>query len=296
MSGGITFESGIINRKATPAIMSDDLANRPASGPVGLLFLANDSPNIGWSRWNGSAWIDITGSGSVPSSRQLTIAGVTQDLSADRTWLALAPGGNTYAMNFKIGTDDNFTISFKTNGTDRLTIDTGSPSTATWTTKTMNFTAGTGVILGTTDAFGLSFKTNGTLRLTIDNGGGFTFTGSSYSITGTGTTILGIKQFALDIGFWFSRGQTLSHALVFCTANYDPTAPSIEADKTSKSFLFLNATAVDLVGTVKTAQPSASGAGVWKLGKFVSGAVTLDGANYIEVDIDGTIRKILVST
>lgn len=48
-------------------------------------------------------------------------------------------------------------------------------------------------------------------------------------------------------------------------------------------------------GGLKTADPGA-GAGTWKLGTFVAGAVTLDTANYVEVDIGGTIRKLLVST
>lgn len=44
--------------------------------------------------------------------------------------------------------------------------------------------------------------------------------------------------------------------------------------------------------TIKTAQPSANGAGVWKLGKTAAAVVALDTANYIEVDIDGVIVKL----
>jgi hypothetical protein len=46
-----------------------------------------------------------------------------------------------------------------------------------------------------------------------------------------------------------------------------------------------------------TAGPSGPGTnGLWKLGKFKAGAVALDVANFIEVEIDGVIRKVLVST
>lgn len=44
--------------------------------------------------------------------------------------------------------------------------------------------------------------------------------------------------------------------------------------------------------TIKTVQPSANGAGVWKLGKTTAAVVVLDTANYVEVDIDGAIVKL----
>jgi hypothetical protein len=45
-------------------------------------------------------------------------------------------------------------------------------------------------------------------------------------------------------------------------------------------------------GDFKTAQPSASGAGAWKLGKVLNAASVLDGSNYVEVEIDGVIYKL----
>lgn len=47
-------------------------------------------------------------------------------------------------------------------------------------------------------------------------------------------------------------------------------------------------------GAIKTADPG-SGAGAWKLGTLVAGAVALDTANYVEVEIGGTVRKLLVA-
>jgi hypothetical protein len=37
------------------------------------------------------------------------------------------------------------------------------------------------------------------------------------------------------------------------------------------------------------------GQGAWMLGTFRAGAVGLDAANYVEVKIDGTVRKLLVA-
>ena len=45
-------------------------------------------------------------------------------------------------------------------------------------------------------------------------------------------------------------------------------------------------------GAIETGDPGA-GAGTWKLGTVQAGAVTLDTANYVEVDIGGTVVKLL---
>lgn len=45
---------------------------------------------------------------------------------------------------------------------------------------------------------------------------------------------------------------------------------------------------------IQTAQPSANGAGLWKLGKYKVAAASLNADAYIEVDIDGTIYKLLI--
>ena len=49
------------------------------------------------------------------------------------------------------------------------------------------------------------------------------------------------------------------------------------------------------VGSIKTADPG-SGAGAWKLGKLVTAAVTPDTTRYVEVEVDGIIRKMIIST
>ena len=49
---------------------------------------------------------------------------------------------------------------------------------------------------------------------------------------------------------------------------------------------------LEINGKVKTSQPSANGAGAWKLGKKVTATVALVTTDYIEVDIDGVIYKL----
>jgi hypothetical protein len=51
-------------------------------------------------------------------------------------------------------------------------------------------------------------------------------------------------------------------------------------------------TATYLGGSVSTSQPSATGAGKWKLGKKISATVALVTTDYIEVDIDGVVYKL----
>lgn len=47
-------------------------------------------------------------------------------------------------------------------------------------------------------------------------------------------------------------------------------------------------------GSLQTGDPG-GGAGAWTLGKFTAGAVSVDPANYLEVKVDGTVRKVLVA-
>lgn len=46
-------------------------------------------------------------------------------------------------------------------------------------------------------------------------------------------------------------------------------------------------------GAIATEQPSANGAGEWRLGNLVAGAVALDPNNFIEVSINGVVYRLL---
>jgi hypothetical protein len=61
-----------------------DLASFPPVGVPGVIYLAEDTGYIYY--WDGASYIQFGGGSYVPTSRQLTINGVTFDLSADRTW------------------------------------------------------------------------------------------------------------------------------------------------------------------------------------------------------------------
>jgi hypothetical protein len=64
-----------------------NLAAFPATGAVKTIYIAEDTNKT--YRWTGSVYVEISGadfSGYVPTSRTLTINGVAQDLSADRSW------------------------------------------------------------------------------------------------------------------------------------------------------------------------------------------------------------------
>lgn len=48
-------------------------------------------------------------------------------------------------------------------------------------------------------------------------------------------------------------------------------------------------------GTLSTAQPSANGAGKWNLGKLVVAASVPDATQYIEIMVDGVLRKVVIA-
>lgn len=64
-----------------------NLAAFPATGALKTIYIAEDTNKT--YRWTGSVYVEVSGadfSGYVPTSRTLTINGVTQDLSANRTF------------------------------------------------------------------------------------------------------------------------------------------------------------------------------------------------------------------
>ncbi len=62
---------------------------------------------------------------------------------------------------------------------------------------------------------------------------------------------------------------------------------------TDNSLFVPNGAKLQVDGDVTTSQPSANGSGKWKLGKVVAGAVAADAANFVEVEIDGVIVKLI---
>jgi hypothetical protein len=68
MSLEVNFE--ILNQKGTPAFFADALANRPAAGFVGRIFVDTNSPSTGMYRDTGTSWINVTGGGAETQTLQ----------------------------------------------------------------------------------------------------------------------------------------------------------------------------------------------------------------------------------
>lgn len=66
----LEVDFSILNQKGTPAFFADALANRPAAGFVGRIFVDTDSPSTGMYRDTGIAWINVTGGGAESQTLQ----------------------------------------------------------------------------------------------------------------------------------------------------------------------------------------------------------------------------------
>lgn len=77
MASGISVDFSVTNQRATPAIYADTLANRPAAGYIGRLFVDTDIPSTGIYRDTGSSWESITGGSAANTLQQVTTAGNT---------------------------------------------------------------------------------------------------------------------------------------------------------------------------------------------------------------------------
>jgi hypothetical protein len=108
----IVLDLSILNQKGTPMFNSDTLANRPAAGIVGRIFIAIDSP-FGIYRDTGSAWDQISGastfSGSLATgqvafgSATNTISG-TNNLFFDSTNVRFGIRSSSPTGNFEVRT------------------------------------------------------------------------------------------------------------------------------------------------------------------------------------------------
>jgi hypothetical protein len=149
----IVLDLSILNQKGTPMFNSDTLANRPAAGIVGRIFIAIDSP-FGIYRDTGSAWDQISGastfSGSLATgqvafgSATNTISG-TNNLFWDNANQRLGIGTNTPTRALDITRDVN----------DTLAINITNANNGNACVSTLLATASTGQF--TLQAFGSGF-------------------------------------------------------------------------------------------------------------------------------------------
>lgn len=137
MAAGIEIYNYVTNQKGSPAIYSDTLANRPAAGFIGRLFVSTDTLEI--YRDNGTTWDLISGGsgpavniynsdGSLTAARTMTMAGhnLTFEGGANPARLIISANNNVARI-----------FSFRTAGSQRWAFrvddnETGSNAGANW--------------------------------------------------------------------------------------------------------------------------------------------------------------------
>jgi len=208
----IVLDLSILNQKGTPMFNSDTLANRPAAGIVGRIFIAIDSP-FGIYRDTGTAWDQISGastfSGSLATgqvafgSATNTISG-TNNLFWNNSINALGIGTNAPIRTLDVNGQGNFRgLLFTPAG---IFCDT---ALARFTNVTLGVNAGasgvgllqpedagqsigirTGAAFGGTIRFLVQAATGNVL---IQNGGSFVDSGQRLQVTGD-TKVTGIVE------------------------------------------------------------------------------------------------------
>jgi hypothetical protein len=69
---GLNVNIEVINQKGSPALYADALANRPAAGFVGRIFIDTNNPSTGMYRDTGTNWISVSGGGGGTQTLQTT--------------------------------------------------------------------------------------------------------------------------------------------------------------------------------------------------------------------------------
>ena len=119
------IDLSILNQRQTPAFYADTLANRPAAGFVGRIFVSTDT--FAFYRDNGTSWdlIGGPGTGTVTGSGttgQVTFwdgaSTITGDsgLTYNGTTNALTSLGTIKATNYYVGTPTDLTRAFAASG------------------------------------------------------------------------------------------------------------------------------------------------------------------------------------
>lgn len=112
----MNVDFSVLNQKGSPALYASALANRPAAGFIGRIFIDTDNPSTGIYRDTGAAWISlsgggggggITGSGTANKFPMFTGSSVIGDSA-----LTYVPGSIGVAPGLSLGTNYNFTCNF----------------------------------------------------------------------------------------------------------------------------------------------------------------------------------------
>lgn len=129
------------------------------------------------------------------------------------------------------------------------------------------------------------------ITLTGSNGGNPTIDVSAGSLAITPAIVAAstISALAITGNSFIPNAATVPTNGMYLEAANNPAF----AANSTKIFEY-DTTGLQISGTLTTANPG-SGAGVWKLGTVVAGAVVLDAANYVEIDIGGAVKKLLIA-
>lgn len=104
MSWGINIENDVLNQKGSPAIFSDTLANRPAFGYAGRLFIGTD--NLIIYRDTGTAWVALSGGGVIGADNGTTLTSGIVELGGNL--IKNTSIGGAFTLSFTAGTGFGF--------------------------------------------------------------------------------------------------------------------------------------------------------------------------------------------
>ena len=182
---------------ATPNDVGNRLVLRDASGnfsgsaigATSLLLNASGSGTLTQKANASTTSYSITWPGAVAASNGQAL---TSDTSGNLSWTtipstanAIVNGGNTFGTAISIGSNDNFSTSIRTNGTDRLTVSATGGVTINTNLDMPNTTSSVGLISKAGSPFIHNFGTSNTFMGV--NAGNLTLSGTNNASFGTST-------------------------------------------------------------------------------------------------------------
>lgn len=254
----------ILNQKATPAFFADTLANRPAAGFVGRIFVSTDTLDL--YRDTGSAWVLLS-----PSAT----SGITGSGSA--TYIPLFTGSTSIGDSALIqvaGTGDLFI------GSLAVPYDVIGYGNYYGTKYIINGGSNNQILVadGTTITAGTNITISGG-QISASGGGGITGTGSAGQVSywSGASSITGTNNF-----FWDSVNNHLG-------INTNTPAHALDIHSVQSTALSLNSTTL---GNNNRIAFQNSGIANWRIGNFYN----LGSNDFAIEDASLTIRRLTIKS
>lgn len=318
----MAYTNGVINQKGSPAIVSE---TKPASGVKGLLYFAADGTSI--ERWNSTQWVPYTLGPSGGILQGGNSFGANMVIGTNDNFGVQIETNNATRLTITNAGAASFTgalsaASLGTLGTllvaDTATFQGNASVAGTFTATGMTTSNAATMTIGNTVNQSLVLQTNSTARLTITGAGAATFSGaltvsgafvasttsslgavtvgSTLGVTGTTTLQMVNINNTISIGSniimqWAGQQQITGSGGGGTMVFTQPAGGYVFNFNFSTNTFFR----VQESG-ISTVQGTLSAQGIWKLGQVRAGAVVLDAANYVEVEIGGAIVKLLKAT